>query len=136
MFLNVTPSGTMCWFIVKVVYHSDVSKQQLGQGVWYDPEGTGYIMLDVSQKVTHLEPKVVRGIELFPKTEYHCSLVAARKLACDDRTIEAEIVHNIEQCLKTNKIQLIGLTNNYFFCQKVKQDGRNESTVIAKSLIR
>jgi hypothetical protein len=113
-----------------------MSKQELSDGVWYDPEGTGYIMLDTTAVIPPQEPRMIDGVRLLPKDEYHCSLVAARKLADGDRDLEARIVKDTVEYLRTHTVGFVGMTGNYYLCQKTNDDGEIEKTIIGGVEIR
>lgn len=99
--------------------------QQLGQKVWHEPEGTGYIMLDVTDNIKPFDPLEIDGQKLLPKSEYHCSLVAARKLV-NNEISEDELVGVVRKFLQKKTIRFNSLTKELFVCRK---DG--EVTVIA-----
>ena len=105
--------------------------KQLGQEVkvWYDPEGSGYVMLDVTDNITPLNPIKIEGQKLLPKSEYHCSLVAARKLA-NDKISEQEIIELVRKFLVGKIIQFESLGKELYVCRKGE-----EVTVIARAQI-
>lgn len=103
-----------------------MSRQELGKGVWYDPEGTGYIMYDLTDQLIPLKPVTIGDQLLLPKTEFHCSLVAARKVSQEELAVEATIVERVQNYLGERSLRFVNLTGDYYHCQK---DG--ESTVIA-----
>lgn len=115
---------------MKIVYHTGMSRQELGNGVWYDPEAKGYIMLDVTGSVATQHPRTIDDTILLPKSEYHCSLAAVRKLANEDREVEAKLVDDVKRYLGNNAVEFAGMTGDYYFCQKTNDAGEIESTVI------
>lgn len=107
-----------------------MSVQQLGQKVWYDPEGTGYVMLDVTSFIKPLEPMEIDGQKLLPKSEYHCSLLAARKVA-NDKVSEEQLVGVVKIFLKNKTISFESLVENELYvCRK-----EGQVTVIASATI-
>jgi hypothetical protein len=53
-----------------------MTKQVLGQSVWYDPDSNGCIGLDVTDNIPTQAHRSIDGVLLLPKEEYHCSLAA------------------------------------------------------------
>lgn len=99
--------------------------QQLGQKVWYDEAVMGYVMLDITGDIKPPKKMEIDGQNLLPKSEYHCSLVAARKLA-NEKVSEAQIIGIVRNFLATHTIRFISLTDERFVCRK-----RGEITVIS-----
>lgn len=122
------PSASGC---VPGVYYKGMSgeKIELGQGVWYDPETKGYIALTV----TDLNPRaiLIEDVLMSPKTEFHISLVPARKAAGGDTAGEAAIVDKVRQYLARNVLKYEGLTGELYICHKLKKAGETEHSVIA-----
>jgi hypothetical protein len=51
---------------------------ELAPNYWYSHE-TGMVMLDVNDAVGEVGPQSINGETLFPKQEYHCTLVSIRR---------------------------------------------------------
>ena len=101
------------------------TRQELGQAVWYDPDGTGYIMLDVTKFIETPAEMMIDNERLLPKNEFHCSLVAARKITKSPDE-EARVVDTTRNFLARETIRFTGLTGERYVCRK---DG--EMTLIA-----
>ncbi len=102
-----------------------MSIQQLGQKVWYDVEGTGYIMLDVTDNIAPLEEIKIDGQRLLPKPEYLCSLLAARKVV-NDKVSETQLVELVRKFLVNRIIRFESLIGDLYVCRK-----KGELTVIS-----
>jgi hypothetical protein len=109
-----------------------MAKEFLSEKVWYDKEGTGYVMFDVSDSVPKLDQLNIEGRELLSKDEFHCSLIATRKYAelewdgtADISAREAGMVAAIRGQLGRRTVEFLGFTGEYYLCEK-----DNEATII------
>jgi hypothetical protein len=96
-----------------------MTNQDLGRGVWYDPVETGYIALDVTADIPARErqKRILEGTALFPKDEYHCSLVAVRKYT-DDREYEGSVANAVRDYLFDHDLRYSGLDDERYLCRK------------------
>ncbi|HMI09404.1 MAG TPA: hypothetical protein VK497_03345 [Candidatus Saccharimonadales bacterium] len=120
-----------------------MAKQILGQGVWYDGDAKGYIALDITENMTPLPLQVFEGVELLPKNEYHCSLVATRDYIADEAR-EQEIADAVRDFLQTHKLHFVSLGEERYICRKegqmtmigsVEIDGVDELREFVQALI-
>lgn len=96
-----------------------MSKEFIASNVWHDPEGSCSIMLDVTDEVVPVEPQVVSGIELLPKSEYHVTLVAPLKQGLVAvQYPDAVIVVKDFLASEPEAIKFNGLSNERYLCQK------------------
>lgn len=104
---------------------------QLAEHIWLTPEKHNYIMLDVTGRIPPQFSLVVDGVELFPKEEYHISLVAADKITATPEESQL-LVSEIAKFLRANPkgIYFEGLTKERYICR----DG-DEVTMIAPANI-
>lgn len=93
-----------------------MANQQLGQGVWHDAVGTGYIGLDLTADIPPQDMRTVDGIALYPKNEYHCSLVAVRKHV--DPAEGQSIADAIKDYLREHRLHFAGLGTKRYLCRK------------------
>ncbi len=94
-----------------------MSKQDLGQNVWYEPDVNGYISLDVTDYIPPQEQQTIDDVLLLPKNEYHCSLVAVRRYA-KDLMEEQQIADAVRDYLSTHSIHFVGLGGERYLCRK------------------
>ncbi|HMS92901.1 MAG TPA: hypothetical protein PKD28_00800 [Candidatus Saccharibacteria bacterium] len=108
-----------------------MTRTNITEQIWYDPEVKHYIMLDVTEQIPEQTMQVFDGTELFPKDEYHVSLVAAGKLSEDPATV-AGIVDDVRSFLHDNPeaVAFQGLGDERYVCR----DG-DEMTLIAPARI-
>jgi len=106
---------------------------KLASNVVYDPDTKGYIMLEVPQlPVSELE---LEGEILKPRTTFHCSLVAARKLSNGDEVSERRIVATVEKLLRVHHVKFEGIAPDIYVCRKPDLDGNQQTTIIAGAKI-
>ena len=110
-------------------YSIDMVKQNLCAQVWYDPDENGYIGLDLTDVIPQQHLLTVNGVELLPKAEYHCSLVAARQYT-DGLASEQSIADEVKLYLETNKLVFAGLGDDRYVCRK-----GDRTTIIAPVII-
>ena len=91
---------------------------QLAEHIWLSPEKHNYIMLDITSQIPPQPALVVNGVELFPKGEYHISLVAADKVVATSEESQL-LVSEITEFLHTNPgaIYFAGLTEERYICR-------------------
>lgn len=108
-----------------------MSRQNITEKIWYDPDVKNYIMLDITKDIEQQKPLVIDGVELLPKDEYHCSLVPVGKLS-DDPDAVARIVSDIKDYLAftPDSIRFDGFMDKYFVCKK-----EDETTLIVEAKI-
>lgn len=108
-----------------------MSRMQLTENIWYDPDVKSYVMLDVTSEIGAQEPQVVDGVEVLPKDEYHVTLVAAGKIGQTALHIQ-QIIEGVRAFLldHPNTVRFNGLTTERYICHK---DG--ESTLIAPAIV-
>jgi hypothetical protein len=102
-----------------------MSRQELGSGVWYDDEGSGYAMLDVSDFIPLQHERVIDGQLLLPKDEYHCTIVPVRKIV-DNRDQEERLVELLRASLAKQAVAFSTLSEERYVCRK-----DDEMTIIA-----
>ena len=102
---------------------------QLAPDVVYDPNTKGYIMLQLPELTVN--PLEFEGIQLTPKRTFHCSLVAARKLAAGRAGIEERIVDIVRRQLAIEPVKFSGLTGQVYVCRKPNDAGEMQTAVIA-----
>lgn len=114
-----------------------MSAEQLGSGVWYGSE-KGYIMLDVPDP----DPQALDVHEkwgsasLYPKGgEYHCSLVAARKLAGDVPEAEQTIKNIVREYTTEHDLSFGGFIGDLYICRKQNDDNEWQTTAIAEVVV-
>ena len=119
-----------------------MANQQIGKGVWHDPVTTGYIGLDLTADIPPQAPRTVEGIALFPKQEYHCSLVAVRKYV--DPAEEQSVADAVKDYLREHDLHFAGLGDERYLCRKedrvtlvapVRIDGIDEFFAFIKALV-
>lgn len=106
-------------------------KAQLRDDVWYDTEGTYYVLLDVTQQIDEQQPRVVDGVVLMPKDELHVSIVPTSRLT-DDESVRGALIADIRDYLAENPsaVQFENLGPERYFCQKA-----DEATLIAPAVV-
>ncbi len=111
-----------------------MSRQELGQQVWYDADTKGYAMLDVSGYIPPLQPVEVEGVTLLPKHEYHVSIANLRGIAGENLEIEPEMVWFMQAYLAgpTHQLAWKGLTGAYYLCRKPNAEGDMQQTLIGE----
>ncbi len=98
-------------------------------------------MLDVAAHIPDLLPVMLDtpsgSAELFPKHELHVSLASLRKLAGENPAMEAAMVCFLEYYLKDTAHELAwcGLTGEYYRCQKPRDEGELQHTIIGAAEI-
>ncbi len=108
-----------------------MTRQYIAETIWHDPEVKNYFMLDVTNTIPAQIPKSFEGIELLPKDEYHCTLVAPNKIT-DSLDDQAEIERSVTAYFMANPdaVQFDGLTDRLYVC---REDG--EMTLVAEARI-
>ena len=92
--------------------------KDLGKGVWHDLDGTGYIGLDLTIIPTP-QKQVIEGTELYPKDEYHCSLVDVRHYIGDDEPSEEQRIGKaVKEYLRESNLRFAGLGAERYLCRK------------------
>lgn len=106
-------------------------KTSLSHNIWYDADGTYYVVLDVTQQIGTLSLQIINGVELIPKDEYHVSLVPTSRLT-DDLAVREVLIADIEELLRQNPdvVQFESLGTERYFCQK-----DDEATLIATATV-
>lgn len=128
--------------------HSSVDlNHDLGKGVWHDTVNTGYIALDLKDIEPQPEMKIVEGVTLSPKNEYHCSLVAVRKYVEEpeyNRKREQFVAAEVKKYLQTHDLRYAGLGDERYLCRKddrmtivapVRIDGIEDFVAFVRKLI-
>lgn len=122
---------------------SPMTHHDLGSGVWHDLDGSGYIALDLTKGIERPQARTVEGIELSPKAEYHCSLVAVRTYL-EDPAEERTIADAVKGFLQSNDLRFAGLGEDRYLCRKddrmtivtpVRIDGIEEFVAFIETLI-
>ncbi|MFZ1258597.1 MAG: hypothetical protein WAQ25_03950 [Candidatus Saccharimonas sp.] len=108
-----------------------MTRVNITENIWYDPEVKNYVMLDVTDAVGAQEARVIDGVDLLPKHEYHVTLVPAGKLGKTALEVAA-IINNIESFLKQHPavMQFQKLGTERYICRK-----DDEMTLIAPAVI-
>lgn len=106
-----------------------MSREYITESIWCDPEGTGYIMLDVTDQIEPPSSTVIDGVELLAKSEFHVSLVPVHKLT-EDRALQRDILEDVQTYLEhTARVpEFVGLGDERYLCR----DGE-EVTVVASA---
>jgi hypothetical protein len=107
-----------------------MTKLDLGNHISYDPEEKGYVMFDLTSYVPTQAKQIVDGIELFPKNEYHTSLVAIERYI-QNKDEALKVVFSIKAYLETHDLEFVGVGQERYVC---KRDER--TTVIAPVTIK
>ena len=109
-----------------------ISRQELGQQVWYDADTKGYAMLDVTKYIPPLQSVEVEGVTLLPKHEYHVSIANLRGIAGENPEIEPKMVWFMQAYLAdpAHQLEWKGLTGAYYLCQKPNAEGDMQRTLI------
>ena len=104
-----------------------MSREYLTQKIWRDAEGTNYIMFDVTEEVGEQQARVVDGVELLPKEEYHVSLVPAGRLS-NDVTVVETVINDVRAFVRDNPNMVVfgSLDDERYVCTK-----GDEKTLIA-----
>jgi len=94
--------------------------------------GFGYIVLDITEAVPPLDSLIVDGVEFLSKSEYHCSLVAVKRIAqslAENNNqvaqLQKTIVENAKKQLAQTPIDTVHFTGQFYRCHK-----NGESTII------
>lgn len=90
--------------------------------ICYNPEETGYMMLDITGEIKPLPAQVIENIYFTPKNEYHCSLLAPHRLTGNvllQEKIFQDTVNFLQQYPEA--IQFSELKDSYFLCRKDKR---------------
>lgn len=108
-----------------------MSREYISEKVWRDVEGTNYIMLDVTKEVGVQHTRTIDGIELFPKDEYHVTLLPASKLS-DDPDIVESIVGDVRVFFDEHPHRVVfeRLGDERYVCTKDE-----EMTLIAPAIV-
>ena len=118
-----------------------MANQEIGKGMWHAVD-TGYIGLDVTADIPPQEVRTVEGTALFPKDEYHCSLVAVRKYKNPEE--EQSVADAVKDYLREHDLQYAGLGDERYLCRKddrvtivapVRIDGIDEFVAFVQTLI-
>lgn len=108
-----------------------MTRVNLAENIWHDPEATNYIMLDVTDQIPLQLPQTIDGVELMPKDEYHISLVAAGKLSDNPREVATTIEAVREYLGSIEKLpEFVTLGAERYRCRK-----GDEVTLIAPAKI-
>lgn len=109
-----------------------MAKTYINEKIWYDPEVSNYVMLDVTEEVGEQQPLEIDDTLLLPKNEYHVTLVAAGKITGKDTEQTARLISDIEGYLHDNPeaVKFGSLGDERFVCR----DGE-EATLIAPATI-
>lgn len=94
-----------------------MTKQDLSKKIWYDPDENGYIGLDVTADIPPQTKQSIDGVELLPKNEYHCSLIAVRQYT-DDREQEQYIANAVRDFLANHELRFVSLSRERYVCRK------------------
>lgn len=97
---------------------------ELAPNYWYSNE-TGMVMLDINDVVGEVAPQVVNGETLFPKEEYHCTLVSIRREQSESSQ-EQRFVDDLESYLGTTGTPEVHIGEERYLCTK-----NEERTIIA-----
>lgn len=97
---------------------------ELVPNYWYSNE-TGMVMLDVNDAVGEVLPVDVNGETLFPKEEYHCTLVSIRREQSSPDQ-ERGFVDDLTSYLETTDIPDVYIGDERYYCAKDE-----ERTIIA-----
>ena len=93
--------------------------RDLGKGVWHDPEGTGYIGLNLDNDIPAPPRLIIEDTELFPKSEYHCSLVDVRHYIGGEQSAEEMRIGNaVKDYLREHDLRFIRLGEERYLCRK------------------
>ncbi len=94
-------------------YTHDPERVELGQGVWYSRE-TGYVMLDITHKIPSLGALQVHDETLYPKDEYHVSIINTRRYV-DELEQEEVVVAAIRDHLASHKLGEVEISDENIY---------------------
>ena len=94
-----------------------MTKMHLGNNISYDPEEKGYIMFDLTSFIPKQSSLVINGTELFPKNEYHASLVAMERYI-ENKEEAIKIAVLIKEYLETHELRFIELGKARYVCNR------------------
>ncbi|MFZ1302084.1 MAG: hypothetical protein WAQ27_05955 [Candidatus Microsaccharimonas sp.] len=97
---------------------------EIAPSTWYSSE-TGMVMYSLGDQVGDVEPLRYSGVDLFPKTEYHTTLVSVRR-DIPEPALEAVFVDALSNFLADNPVAVAELGAERYFCTK-----NEEATVVA-----
>lgn len=108
-----------------------MSRQNITEKIWYDSEVKNSIMLDVTEDVPEQKSRIINGVTLHPKDEYHCTLVPVGKLSENPAKI-TRIIEDVTDYLRFNPdaVRFIGLADSFYVC-----NDEAEVTLIAEATI-
>lgn len=114
---------------------------ELGSDVWYSPE-TGFVMRDVSRYVPEQTTRRILDEDLYPKNEYHVTLLNTRRYI-GDSIQESDIVSKIQNYLQTCSLSEIDIAScKKYLCQRgdavsvIALVGDDDAMMSLKDLIR
>jgi hypothetical protein len=107
-----------------------MTRQNITDKIWRDPDGSGYFMLDVTGQIPPQAAATINGVGLLSKDEYHVSLVPVSKIS------EGEVMNKLDTMLvdyfqkNPDWVRFEGITNERYLCRK-----DDEATVIAPARV-
>ncbi len=93
---------------------------------WYN-HANGEVVVDMSRAIDNVEPMTIDGIQLFPKEEYHATLISVRDEFPDPKK-EARFIHHLRDFLWEYRVEPSILGPERYLCQK-----GDEATVVARA---
>lgn len=107
-----------------------MTRVDISPNVWYDPGVKNYFMLDVTAAIETPTEIDIDGVVLFPKDEYHCSLVPAGKIAEGQRL--QGLNYFLVTYLRANPdlLRFDGLGDERYICKK-----NDEVTLVAPARV-
>ena len=111
-----------------------MSREELGNGVWYDASLKGYAMLDVTDHIPPLRTTDVEGVMVHPKMgEFHVSIANLRELAHHNPAQEAAMALFLRDQMadRQNCPSWNGFTGEFYVCRKPNEQGEEQTTIIA-----
>jgi len=106
-----------------------MAREFLSDNIWHDPEGTGYVMLDATNDVPPQIPTTINGEVLYPKAEYHCSLVDTRA-HIEDRALEEQFIEDIKRFLARHAISVTSISDERLLCRE-----KEKTTIVAPVIL-
>lgn len=94
-----------------------MTKLDMGNNIFYHPDEKGYIMFDLTRYIPLQTSRIVNGVNLLPKNEYHCSLVAIERYF-EDKEEALRVVDSIKTYLQTHELQFIELGQERYICTR------------------
>ena len=100
-------------------------------------------MFDVTNYVPEQLSQIVDGVELFPKNEYHSSLLSMERYI-ENKDEALRIAHSIKEYLQSHTLQFAGLGSERYVCRRDERmtlvapviiDGIDEFRAFISSLI-